>query len=39
MQRIQQIAKLLPVADVLLIEESQAHLFFDHLEDMRIYGI
>lgn len=38
-KRVQQIAKLLPSSDVLFVEESQARLLFDHLDDIRTYGI
>lgn len=38
-KRIQQIALILPSSDVLFVEESQARLLFDHLDDMRTYGI
>jgi hypothetical protein len=36
---IQQIAYFLPSSDVLFVEESQARMLFDHLDDMRTYGI
>lgn len=39
LKRIQQIAQILPSSDVLFVHESQARLLFDHLDDMRIYGI
>lgn len=38
-KRIQHIAQILPSSDVLLVEEQQARLLFDHIDDMRIYGI
>jgi hypothetical protein len=36
---LQQIAYFLPSSDVLFVEESQARLLFNHLDDMRTYGI
>lgn len=36
---VQQIAQILPISDILFVESSQASALFDHIDDMRTYGI
>ncbi len=38
-KRIQHIAQILPISDVVFIDVSQAPMFFDHIDDIRTYGI
>lgn len=38
-KRIQQIAQVLPISDIVFIHVSQAPMFFDHIDDIRTYGI
>lgn len=38
-KRIQRIAQILPISDVVFINVSQAPMFFDHIDDIRTYGI
>lgn len=38
-KRIQHIAQMLPISDIVFIHVSQAPIFFDHVDDIRTYGI
>ena len=38
-RRIQSIAHILPISDVLFVEETQIRLLFNHLDDIRKFGI